>query len=186
MSQPPPPPGPVVSPDGRHYWDGARWVPRDPPQTAPGPSTPPDKSTPVVAVIAAVALIVAGLIWYFGFYDTAAGKCNRGDLGACVVVAGQQAAASASAAADQRSQQEAAMASGCTLVWDPNHNMRLTYIGLDRDSNCASAKSQGWTDANRVDGSTIVCANTNLVVEDTGGRDLGTNLCNQLKLAVQP
>jgi 4-amino-4-deoxy-L-arabinose transferase-like glycosyltransferase len=37
-------------------------------------------------LLAAAVLVAVG--WYFLVYDTAEGKCNRGDLGACVV-AGQ-------------------------------------------------------------------------------------------------
>jgi hypothetical protein len=159
---------------------------------------------------------VIGLIWYFGYYDTAAGKCNRGDISACIVVAAQQAAAQASAAASQSAAQAsaaasqsavaasasasaqeqrenerkrlyAAMLSGCTVVWDPNHNMRVTYIGPNRDVGCADAKRLGWTAADRVIGASIVCANSTLVVEDTGGRALGTDLCTkQLQLEIWP
>lgn len=35
--------------------------------------------------------VAGGLAWYFLVYDTAEGKCNRGDLGACAVVAAQHA-----------------------------------------------------------------------------------------------
>jgi len=38
--------------------------------------------------VAVVIIIGAGLIWYFAVYDTAQNKCDRGDLGACLVVAG--------------------------------------------------------------------------------------------------
>src|SRR2546425_9497673 len=99
-AQPPPPSGPIFSPDGRYYWDGTRWVPRDPPPP-PGQSGRPSNTGPVVAVSVIVVVLVLGAIWYFGFYDTAAGKCNRGDVGACLVVAAQQAAVQASAEASQ-------------------------------------------------------------------------------------
>lgn len=36
-------------------------------------------------------VIAAGIAWYFLVYDTAEGKCNRGDLGACAVVAAEHA-----------------------------------------------------------------------------------------------
>ena len=42
-----------------------------------------------VAVAIVVVLAVVGL-WYFKVYDTAAGKCNRGDVGACMVWQAQQ------------------------------------------------------------------------------------------------
>jgi hypothetical protein len=64
----------------------------------------------IVGGVVALALIVAGLVWYFAVYDTAENKCSRGDLGACVVVAGQQAEASASAAAVAEASASAAAA----------------------------------------------------------------------------
>jgi hypothetical protein len=48
----------------------------------------------VAAALSAVIVlvVVASLgFWYFGIYDTAAGKCNRGDLGACLVYEAQHA-----------------------------------------------------------------------------------------------
>jgi len=194
-----PPPPPIVSPDGRFYWDGDRWV------STAGSVRPPSRSTAVGIVVIVGLVIVGVLVWYFGYYDTAAAKCNRGDIGACLVVAGQQAAqaaavASASAVAQASADAAAAqqrvdeinrlqvdMLSGCTVVSDPNHNMRLTYIGPNSAANCASAKKQGWIAANRVDGSGIVCADeSRLVVEDTGGWALGTDLCGQLNLPIWP
>jgi signal peptidase I len=34
---------------------------------------------------AAGVLLIGGLAWYFLIYDTASGRCHRGDLGACIV-----------------------------------------------------------------------------------------------------
>ena len=45
--------------------------------------------TVVLGLVAAA--IVGGLaFWYFGIYDTAKGKCQRGDLSACVVWRAEQ------------------------------------------------------------------------------------------------
>ena len=45
----------------------------------------------VMVVLSAVGLIVGGaLLWYFTIYDTAMGKCDRGDVGACVIWQAQQ------------------------------------------------------------------------------------------------
>ena len=52
---------------------------------------------PAWLFVVAVVAVVAGA-WYFGVYDTAAGKCNRGDLGACVVAEAQQQAQQSAAA----------------------------------------------------------------------------------------
>jgi hypothetical protein len=41
------------------------------------------------AALVLVVAIVAGF-WYFTVYDTAAGKCDRGDIQACAVVASRQ------------------------------------------------------------------------------------------------
>lgn len=210
MSEPPPPSGPLLSPDGRYYWDGSHWVPLPGPSVGPPrPARPGNTSAIAVTAVVIGVLLVGSLIWYFGFYDTAAGKCNRGDLGACVVVAGQQAAqaaavasasaeaqASADAAAraaaaqqqaDETNKLEAAMSTGCTVVLDPNHNMRVTFIGPDSASGCATAMGRGWTAASRVAGASIVCSDgSSLVVEDTGGWILGRDECQQLNLTVWP
>ncbi len=58
-------------------------------------------TTKAVLITVAGAVLVLGLVWYFGVYDTAQGKCNRGDMGACLVLAAQQAQQSANAAASQ-------------------------------------------------------------------------------------
>jgi len=207
---PPPPNRPIISPDGKYYWADGHWIPRFPP--GPPPSSP-SSVTPVLVVVGGfLLLVVIGvLVWYFGYYDTAQGKCNRGDFGACLVVAGQQAAASASASAaaasasasaqasaDAAAQQayqstvdqlRSEMASGCTVVpkEDQYNDVRVTYIGPNKDVNCQNALKTGqWIQASRVSGSSIVCWNNALVIEDTGGRLLGTQMCDQLQLPIQP
>lgn len=60
--------------------------------------------------VVVLALVAAGLIWYFAVYDTAENKCQRGDLGACLVVAGQQQATQASASASAEAVQASASA----------------------------------------------------------------------------
>lgn len=39
----------------------------------------------VLARLAILVILVAGAWWWFGVYDTARGRCERGDLGACIV-----------------------------------------------------------------------------------------------------
>lgn len=39
----------------------------------------------VAIALAAGMLLIGGLAWYFLIYDTASGRCHRGDLGACIV-----------------------------------------------------------------------------------------------------
>lgn len=41
-------------------------------------------------ILLGVALLFVGALWYFLVYDTAEGKCNRGDIGACVVWQSEQ------------------------------------------------------------------------------------------------
>jgi len=38
-----------------------------------------------VLFVAAAIVVGGALFWYFGVYDTAKGKCDRGDLNACFV-----------------------------------------------------------------------------------------------------
>lgn len=38
-----------------------------------------------VLVFAVAVVVGAALWWYFGVYDTAKGKCERGDMDACLV-----------------------------------------------------------------------------------------------------
>jgi hypothetical protein len=46
MSDPPPPP--QVSPDGKFYWDGARWVPMQAQAPAQPPMAQPQRQQPPV------------------------------------------------------------------------------------------------------------------------------------------
>jgi hypothetical protein len=41
-------------------------------------------------ILAGIGLLIVGALWYFLIYDTAEGKCRRGDLGACVVWQSEQ------------------------------------------------------------------------------------------------
>lgn len=52
-------------------------------------SPPKPGSHPAGRLIMA-GLAIAVAVWYFGIYDTATGRCGRGDLGACFVVSSQQ------------------------------------------------------------------------------------------------
>jgi hypothetical protein len=56
-----------------------------------------------------LALLV-GVAWYLFVYNSASGRCNRGDLGACIVLSVQQAEQSASASAEQSANEAAASA----------------------------------------------------------------------------
>lgn len=41
--------------------------------------------------IPAILAVVAAAVWWVGVYDTAEGRCDRGDFGACVVLEAQRA-----------------------------------------------------------------------------------------------
>lgn len=64
-----PPPGPQISPDGRYYWDGARWVPRYPPQ-APAPKRSTGRTSGTLAIVAITVVVVVvvaifgGIAWF--------------------------------------------------------------------------------------------------------------------------
>jgi len=196
MSEPPPPPGPLLSPDGRHYWDGSRWVPI--PQVAT--TTPSKSNTTIIVAVAVIGLLlIVGLVWYFGYYDTSAGRCNRGDLGACLVYYAQsQASASAQAAADQASANSQAAAAaqsgfaanGCTVgPADGSHDVRLTESDTASSSvqadTCSQLLQQGWAVAPVVAGATQVCQHVaqdgnTITVTDTGGQYYAGLACQTL------
>lgn len=114
----------------------------------------------VVLVLAVVA------VWYFAVYDTAEGKCNRGDLGACMVVLAKQSAAasasaavvSASAAVEAASAEASSFAtSGCTVgPGDNSHDVRITVsdtasASVQQDA-CQQLVQSGWAVATDVEG----------------------------------
>lgn len=51
-----------------------------------------DYDRPLRQIVLALLLgaAILGALWYFQVYDTAAGKCQRGDLNACMVWQAQQ------------------------------------------------------------------------------------------------
>ncbi len=109
----------------------------------PQVATTPTKSntTTIVAAAVIVVLLIIGLVWYFGYYDTSAGRCNRGDLGACLIYYAQsQASASAQAAADQASAnaqaaaaaQSGFAANGCTVGPGDGSHEALALARPDR------------------------------------------------------
>lgn len=144
-----------------------------------------------------VLAIVA--VWFFAVYDSAEGRCNRGDLGACVVVFAKQSAAasasaavaSASAAAVAASVEASSFAtSGCTVgPGDGSHDVRITVSDSAsakvQQSTCQQLIQSGWTVASDVPGATQVCqvvrqdGNT-FTVTDTGGQLYGGQDCTTL------
>lgn len=72
MSTPPPP---QVSPDGKFYWDGTRWVPMQAPvQQATAPAARP--STNVGCVTRTTCLTVVGLFVAVALVLLIAGVCS--------------------------------------------------------------------------------------------------------------
>jgi hypothetical protein len=152
-----------------------------------------------------VLLLIGGAIWYFGYYDTAGAKCQRGDLGACLVVYAQQSAA-ASASAAEASASAAAVAasveassfaaSGCIVgPGDGSHDVRITVSDTASASvqqgACQRLVQSGWAVAGDVQGSTQVCqvvaqdGNT-ITVTDTGGQIYGRQDCQTLNAGQLP
>jgi hypothetical protein len=164
-------------------------------------TSPAQSNTPTIIAIASVIVfvLVVGLIWYFGFYDTAEGRCSRGDLGACLVYYAQaQASASAEAAQAQASAaavaasaaQSGFAADGCTVgPSDGSHDVRLTESdtaspNVQADT-CNQLIQQGWAVAPLVAGATQVCQHVaqdgnTITVTDTGGQYYGGLACKTL------
>jgi hypothetical protein len=66
-----------------------------------GPGRVPYRPSPLYWSLPVIAILVAIAAWYFLVYDTAEGKCNRGDYGACLVVYAKHAAETAASASAQ-------------------------------------------------------------------------------------
>ena len=163
-------------------------------------TTPSKSNTTIIVGVAVIGLLlIVSLVWYFGYYDTSAGRCNRGDLGACLVYYAQsQASASAQAAADQASAnaqaaaaaQSGFAANGCTVgPGDGSHDVRLTESDPVSSNNqaawCEQLIQQGWAVAPLVAGATQVCQHVaqdgnTITVTDTGGQYYGGIACKQL------
>lgn len=183
----------------------------------PAPPPPPDyRSTPTMPpstgnrpywpwLVPAIVVAVLVAVWYFGYYDTAGAKCQRGDLGACFVYYAEQSA-SASAAAVAASQSAAAVqasvesaqfaASGCTVgPADGSHNVRITVSDTAfpnvQQSTCEQLVQSGWAVSSAVDGSSQTCqivgqdGNT-ITVNDTGGQYYGQQACQLLNQSTMP
>ncbi len=161
-------------------------------------------TTKAVFITVAGAVLVVGLVWYFAVYDTAEGRCNRGDLGACFVVYAKQSAAASVAAAAASASAAAAAASveasifaenGCTVgPGDHSHDVRLTVSNptsaVQRDA-CQGLLHLGWEVAGDVPGATQVCEHvdqggTTYTVNDTGGQYYGQRVCDQLNRGEVP
>lgn len=162
----------------------------------------------------ALLVLALGAAWYVGVYDTAEGKCNRGDLGACLVVYAKQSAeasasaavvsASAAAVAASVQESEAAVAASaqasiagmpisCTVgPGDSSHNVRITVRSSTAEQSiCQQLVQSGWAAAAGVDGATQVCqmpwSNTDIMtVTDTGGQIYGQQDCQTLSAGNLP
>lgn len=206
----PPPGGPVISPDGKYYWSDGKWVPRFPPGPPPGGAT----NTTALLVVGFIVLVFVGVaVWYFGYYDTAAAKCNRGDLGACVVTAAQQEAAQASASASAAAVEASASASAAAVEaqaqasarasaaaaqkcvvgpGDQSHDVRLVVSGGNTASaDCSVLTAHGWANDYLPNNDSQVCSftlsnGTTVVVWDSGGQYYGQQDCHILAQNLLP
>ena len=147
------------------------------PQVATTP-TKSNSTTIVVAAAVIVVLLIIGFVWYFGYYDTSAGRCNRGDLGACLIYYAQSQASASAAVASAA--QSGFAADGCTVgPGDGSHDVRLTESDTASSSvqadTCNQLLQQGWAVAPVVAGATQVCQHVaqdgnTITVTDTGGQ----------------
>lgn len=159
-----------------------------------------------ISVLAATAIVVAIAVvagyWFFTYYDTAVGKCNRGDLGACTVVSAQQAAREREAQAIIDAQAEAARqqalasaiaaapATGdqCNLGLDGLEMVAVVYPPLTCAVFASYVTAPGgatWVYPLIDPGSgDLVCtatvAGATVMVTDVGGKYYGGLLCQSL------
>jgi hypothetical protein len=147
--------------------------PGPPPGYRPTPTAPPTGRSKWPFGVSGLLLLfgIGAAIWFFGYYDTAGAKCQRGDLGACVVYyAEQSASASASAAVvsasaatvEASAQASSFAANGCTVgPGDGSHDVRTTVSdGASSNvqaSTCQHLVQLGWAVAGDVPGATQVC-----------------------------
>lgn len=146
-------------------------------------------------------LLVLGIVgvvawWYFGYYDTAAAKCNRGDLGACTVVMAQQAQAeqerqAREAAAEEQRLAKLSYEGACLLVAD-GYNAAIHMIGPAAQHDCTSfieADFAGyeWVQGGGADAmydGYVVCevesGSQHYTVYDTGMAIIGSEVCEAL------
>jgi hypothetical protein len=83
----------------------------------------------IIGALCSVLLVVAiaaGGWWYITYYDTAVNKCNRGDLGACVVYEAQQRA-QASAELQAQEDQQMAGQEAWVVTPGPGATPSVTY-----------------------------------------------------------
>lgn len=151
-----------------------------------------------------VALLMAAVggagVWYVTVYDTAAAKCERGDLGACTVVAAQaeqnraEALASDAAAEEDRRLDLAAIDS-CRLYL-PTDDAYVTIHGMSAPEACQEFINQGrgdrwdWTTETRPDAMQLAQSNRLVCREDygyqmvsvydSGGAIIGSAVCENL------
>lgn len=155
----------------------------------------------VLAAVLVVAAAAAGIYWYATAYDTVAGRCDRGDLGACSYLAAQQAA---QAAADQAARDaQAAMddasreALGLCYLQVAGHDATIRVAGLNADFTCDLLRShpiagETWRATADPQLYSVICrlswegvgpkgedAQT-VTVLDSGGAFYGTQACSEL------
>lgn len=156
-------------------------------------------------VVALAALVVGGAVWFVNVYDTAEGRCSRGDLGACTYLAAQRAAAEQAAqdAADAAyAQTEAELLAAepgmeqlgvCYLRLD-GYDATIRLAGKGAINTCRAlpkdVPNQGtWVISQDPGASTVICISryggfdgNNLIftVLDSGGAYFGGLVCKEL------
>ncbi len=148
---------------------------------------PSDLWTSLLAVVLGVS-VAAGGFWYFTVYDTAQGKCQRGDLNACIVLEAQQPAPRARATATR------------TDIVPSNYNCYASVTGHDAvvgiygQGSCSALQAaltvdgfDDWHVSSVPAGDQLVCSVSGVVwqvdVWDSGFGLYGTEACSTLQAA---
>lgn len=164
------------------------------------------QQTWALLVVALAVAIAASVLWFVNVYDTAAGRCSRGDLGACTVIAAKQAAAQQAAEAQQQAayvqRQTDALAAepareqlGLCYVRLAGRDATIRLAGEGATATCQAfvgiviAGESSWGTAAVPGASRIVCAlpyggiagnELTLTVLDSGGAYYGGLACHEL------
>lgn len=148
-----------------------------------GGASMPDWLFNMVAIM--VGLVILGGYWYLNVYDTAQGKCQRGDLGACLVWQAQHPTPAPPAPTERAAVGAPSNYSCYASVIDHN-----AVVGIYGDASCSQVQGRLFY-VGFVAGTTIVPYGDSLVcsvsgsgwaadVWDSGGADYGSQACSAL------
>lgn len=143
---------------------------------------------PIYAALVLATLLGIAAFWYFTTYDTAAGKCERGDLGACTVLAAQQAQAASQRAAAERGPALAELSAAPECEWAVDGHDALAVgtgaaCSFPFGSDWVSIQGGSEAPASRFVVCTLTDYGSALQVLDTGGAAYGGDVCRRAKVA---